>query len=95
MCSVPVLTPVPVPGTGSTGYWIVLGTGLYWVLDCTGYWIVLLLDCTGYWFAKRILVTPATSGPIERGFSQESLIMRPHRTNLSTELLNSYVIEVQ
>ncbi len=48
MCSVPVLTPVPVPGTGSTGYWIVLGTGLYW------YWIVLVLDCSGYWFAKRI-----------------------------------------
>ncbi len=35
MCSVPVLTPVPVPGTGSTGYWIVL------VLDYTGYWIIL------------------------------------------------------
>ncbi len=50
-CSVPVLTPVPVPGTGSTGYWI-----------------VLVLDCTGYLFAKRILVTPATSGPIERVF---------------------------
>jgi hypothetical protein len=37
--------------------------------------------------AKRILVTPATSGPIERVFSQGSLIMRPHRTNLSSELL--------
>jgi hypothetical protein len=41
MCSVPVLTPVPVPGTGSTGYWMVLGTGWYWVLDGTGYWMVL------------------------------------------------------
>jgi hypothetical protein len=58
----PVPVPVPVPstdldwktywvldctgywfvlGTGLYWYWTVLGTGLYWVLDCTGYWIVL------------------------------------------------------
>ncbi len=52
--------PVPVPSTDlagkRTGYWFVLGTGLYWVLDCTGYWIVLVPDCTGYWFVLGKLI---------------------------------------
>jgi hypothetical protein len=37
--------------------------------------------------ARLVLLTPATSGPVERVFSQGSILMRPHRSSISSDLL--------
>ena len=42
--------------------------------------------------AKKVLSVPASSAPIERVFSQSGLIMRPHRSQLSDQLLSDLIL---
>ena len=39
--------------------------------------------------AMQVLPVPATSAPVERVFSRGGLVMRPHRSRLSTKMLET------
>ena len=59
---------------------------------CLHFWLVNKNNLPRLFpLAMRVLSVPASSSPIERVFSHEGIIMRPHRAKLSDKMLSSRI----